>query len=859
MRRYLFLLVNLFLAISLYARVEIRGSVSDPDGTPLQGIIIRLYDGDKIKAFSNSKKDGAFILKTDTLSLPARITFASKSFAAHEETVYSLSDTLSVILYPQQYELQEVVVRVPRVRTKGDTITYDVASYTGNKDRSIEDVIKKLPGIEVSETGQISYDGEPINNFYIEGLNLMGKNYAVASQNIRPQDISSVSIYERHQPKKALKDVEESKQAALNLKLKKGSMLKPVGYVKAAGGEGDEFLWGGALYTMFISPKNQTIVSAKGNNSGNIYLSGKKAGDKAYPVFSNTPFGYPSISSNRYLRNKSGYFTANTLFKLKEDLTLSANTSYGIDHDDFDSYSSTEYLASNLENPLYSERVDNGLRKHSVAASAKVEKNSDKVYVMDKFSFQGKFHNNDYDIFNTSDINQSLNSDNYSFQNDFSTVLNFNKKVFKLNSTTSFSNTPLNRIAAYDPQSGEMSIWQRVTGRSFHNRESTGYSLPISRRSTIGMDLAFNIDHDSFNSLAFKGEETAGLNDISGHKLILSASPYYKYVIYGKFIFSLTLPIEWRNQKYTDLASGKVYRHDKPYVNANLSMTYKFNQFNDITLEGAWKHDTGDISNFIENPVYTTFRNITTMGNGELKTTLSKSASLNYSRRDIMNGFYLRGMLSYNRSTTNSLPVYDVSQEGTSSSSLNKQTHTSITNFMGTAIKHLNNIHSRLSLNLTGVWMQRESMRSSNLIDIKNSSYIVTFTGETDQLNDRLSLAANLSYSLNRQTFGGFMPANNLSEYSVNGSLSFFPIKKLEIYGKVFYNRSQISEDNYKSNLFVDAGIKYSIRKFDIELTGRNLTNMKKYEYTIYNALDITTYSYSLRPIEGILSVRYNF
>ena len=373
------------------------------------------------------------------------------------------------------------------------------------------------------------------------------------------------------------------------------------------------------------------------------------------------------------------------------------------------------------------------------------------------------------------------------------------------------------------------------------------------------MDLAFNIDHDSFNSLAFKGEETAGLNDISGHKLILSGSPYYKYVIYGKFIFSLTLPIEWRNQKYTDLASGKVYRHDKPYVNANLSMTYKFNQFNDITLEGAWKHDTGDISNFIENPVYTTFRNITTMGNGELKTTLSKSASLNYSRRDIMNGFYLRGMLSYNRSTTNSLPVYDVSQEGTSSSSLNKQTHTSITNFMGTAIKHLNNIHSRLSLNLTGVWMQRESMRSSNLIDIKNSSYIVTFTGETDQLNDRLSLAANLSYSLNRQTFGGFMPANNLSEYSVNGSLSFFPIKKLEIYGKVFYNRSQISEDNYKSNLFVDAGIKYSIRKFDIELTGRNLTNMKKYEYTIYNALDITTYSYSLRPIEGVLSVRYNF
>ena len=89
-------------------------------------------------------------------------------------------------------------------------------------DRSIEDVIKKLPGIEVSETGVISYDGEPINNFYIEGLNLMGGNYAVASQNIKPQDVAAVSVYERHQPKKALKNVVESKSAALNLKLKKG-------------------------------------------------------------------------------------------------------------------------------------------------------------------------------------------------------------------------------------------------------------------------------------------------------------------------------------------------------------------------------------------------------------------------------------------------------------------------------------------------------------------------------------------------------------------------------------------------------------------------------------------------------------
>lgn len=204
----------------------VKGRVTDTEGNPLAGIIIRLYQDTKVKGFANSKRDGSFAVKADTITLPALLTFASKSFGHKEITVESLTDSIYAVLTPEHYQIKEVVVKAPRVRVKGDTITYDVAAHTGKGDRSIEDVIKKLPGIEVSETGVISYDGEPINNFYIEGLNLMGGNYAVASQNIKPQDVAAVSVYERHQPKKALKNVVESKSAALNLKLKKGSMLK---------------------------------------------------------------------------------------------------------------------------------------------------------------------------------------------------------------------------------------------------------------------------------------------------------------------------------------------------------------------------------------------------------------------------------------------------------------------------------------------------------------------------------------------------------------------------------------------------------------------------------------------------------
>lgn len=859
MKRILIIALLFLNLLAVYAKVEIKGKVTDLEGTPLQGIMLRLYQDGNIKAFTNSKKDGTFLMKADTISFPAKISFASKSYAPHEMWISNTSDSVFAVLEPQQLTLEEVVVKVPRVRMKGDTITYDVASYTGNGDRSIEDVIKKLPGIEVSDNGTIMYDGEPINNFYIEGLNLMGNNYAIASRNITPQDISTVSVYERHQPKKALKGISESSKAALNLKLKKGRMLKPVGFIKGGAGYGDETLWSGQLYTMLVSPTNQTIVSANGNNTGNDYLNPNDRGDKAFTTFGRTPFGTPSLPNSRYIDNRSAYFTANTLFKLKEDLTFTFNSSYGLDHDGFDGMSTTEYLASGLKDPIYSEKVDNGLKKHVVSASAKIENNSDKLYLKDQFYFTGNFNNNDYGIVNSSSVDQTLHNRNFSFFNDFSTIIRKGRNATEITSQTSYRHTPFSNIAATDIISGTQIMRQNVEGRSFYNRETTGYSRNVSRKSIIGADLAFQINHDKFVSFGQKEESAPLCNDLSGHILKASLSPFYRFVITGKISVSFTLPIEWRDLKYADIVNEKTHRFDKVFVDGNLDIFFKPHPNHWFDAAASWNHDTGDISNFIDNPIFTTFRNTSTLGNGNLVKTLSKSARVSYSLRNPLDGFYLKGMASFSRKETNSLSVMDVDQSGTSSSSLNSKTHNDITNVMVNATKHLTGINSRLSLNFTGVWMQRESMRSSALININNATYIATLKAETEQFNNILAMSANVSYTLNHQSFKGIIPSNDLREFSVNGKVSVFPIKKLEIYGKLFFNRSQLEEGNYKSNIFIDAGVKYSIKKFDIELTAQNLTDMRRYEYTLYHTLDLTTYSYSLRPMEMLLSLRYNF
>ncbi len=79
-----------------------------------------------------------------------------------------------------------------------------------------------MPGITVSDAGQVSYQGKPIKNLYIEGLDLMKGHYGIATNNIDPNNIATVQVL-KHQDIKALKGLRPEEQASINLRLKEVS------------------------------------------------------------------------------------------------------------------------------------------------------------------------------------------------------------------------------------------------------------------------------------------------------------------------------------------------------------------------------------------------------------------------------------------------------------------------------------------------------------------------------------------------------------------------------------------------------------------------------------------------------------
>src|SRR3546814_12824700 len=80
-------------------------------------------------------------------------------------------------------DLSEVEIKSkPIIRNIGDTLSYNIDSFAKNEDRSISDVIKRLPGMEVNENGKIKFNGQDISNLYIDGDDLLDEKYALGTR-----------------------------------------------------------------------------------------------------------------------------------------------------------------------------------------------------------------------------------------------------------------------------------------------------------------------------------------------------------------------------------------------------------------------------------------------------------------------------------------------------------------------------------------------------------------------------------------------------------------------------------------------------------------------------------------------------
>jgi hypothetical protein len=166
--------------------------------------------------------------------------------------------------------MQEVVVTdVAPIKVKGDTLSYNANAFKTKPNATVEDLLKKLPGVQVDRDGTVKAQGENVQKVYVDGKEFFGNDPKLATKNLTADMIESVDVYDDMSEQSKFNKIDDgSRSKAINLKLKKDKKKGVFGRATAGYGTDDRFTSG--VSANFFKGATQVSVIGKANNTNNM-------------------------------------------------------------------------------------------------------------------------------------------------------------------------------------------------------------------------------------------------------------------------------------------------------------------------------------------------------------------------------------------------------------------------------------------------------------------------------------------------------------------------------------------------------------------------------------------------------------
>jgi len=254
MTRFFLILAIVLFPFWTFAQTVISGTILNTKKEPIENVLVKVLNGNKLLTYTSTNDKGGYKLSVYSSAQSVTINFSKLGYAAVSRNVDLKNLRLDISMEEKEIKLKEVVVKAPVVRSKGDTIHYSLKPLLSSGDLTLEDGLKKIPGITVNESGSIKYMGKDISSFYIEGLDVLGGKYNVATKNIAAQNVNSVEVLRHHHQFKIDKK-EKSDEVALNIKLNNKVSFKPIGTSEVrTGTRRDKLLYGVGGTGMLFTP-----------------------------------------------------------------------------------------------------------------------------------------------------------------------------------------------------------------------------------------------------------------------------------------------------------------------------------------------------------------------------------------------------------------------------------------------------------------------------------------------------------------------------------------------------------------------------------------------------------------------------
>lgn len=886
-KKLLFKLVIGLIFCTTYSQTIVKGVITNNENNPLAfvNIILKSENGQLINeyCYSNEKgyyefttnKKGKFLLSFSALNYETKLV----DIEILEKPV--IVEKHAVLIY-RPIELQQVIINSEKpISVKKDTITFNAKSFLQGNEKVVEDLLKKIPGLNIASNGTIKIGNQEVEKVMIDGDDFFEKGYKLVTKNMPVAPVEKVELYQNYSNNKHLKGIEKSDKVALNLKLNKKFKNKWFGNTELGYGLGSENRYELRTNSMnfgknnkyyFITNFNNTsedVVNDLDNlNSSAQFESKEVIGDnQKVNAFQNQEYDLPNLKQKRVNFNNAEMVSLNSIFTLSSKIKLKI---LGFFNSDENNFSKKSLQSFSVESKVFENKEDFIGRKNKITGFGKI----DLMYEISKsktFEYSVKFNGTDQK--NTSDVNfngdfiiEKLKS-NHQFLDQKVVFTN----RFKSNKVLLFTGR---NIIDKLPQTYSLNqfLYQdlflknvnNITQNSENKIQYLGFEIQLLDRKTTGDLLEIQLGNqlrkdDLISSFQLKNDDIQ-VNEPVNYQNSFTYVNDDLYLIFkyrSKFNkFNLLTQADF-HQLFNKMENYSLTKFQNPFfINPKLGIELIINKKSKLATYYSISKTNVTILDIYPNYIHTGFRSFV-KGLGDFNQLNSSTGLLNYSYGSWNDKFFFNSSLIYLKNydfiSTNTFVVQDYTQSQKIIIK-NREYIALSTNFD----RYIKFITSNFKFSLSGSKSNYKNIvNDSELREVKNTTLTSGF-----ELRSGFKGIFNYHFGSSWNYFQ--VKTNQSNSFTDNIKfldLSFMLSKKLnfQIQTERYYFGSLDKLNN--KYYFMDFEARYVVKesKFTLSLYGNNLLNTKTFMNYSINDISFSKTEYSLQPRYVLLKVAFRF
>ena len=272
----LLILTGLFPFILIAQTGSIKGKLADTTNQSLNNATISILQKKDSLLVSYTISDTKGLFEIKNLSVGDYYFFVSFSGYVEYKKSFSITATkpvvdLGVIKLEHEYKTLTgvVVTDVSPVKMNGDTISFKANAFNSKPDATVEDVLKKIPGVQVQKDGTIKAMGEQVQKVYVDGKEFFGNDPKLATKNLTADMVDQIQVFDDMSEQARFTKIDDgSRTKSINIKLKKDKRKGDFG--RATAGVGSKSRYEGNFSFNHFRGNQRISLVGSANNTNKV-------------------------------------------------------------------------------------------------------------------------------------------------------------------------------------------------------------------------------------------------------------------------------------------------------------------------------------------------------------------------------------------------------------------------------------------------------------------------------------------------------------------------------------------------------------------------------------------------------------